>query len=147
MRATKTPTVKARKGSVSVLSFQNRLRLQFRVDGKQRSFSLGLDDTPEDWKEAEIRSYQVEEFKAHLHYQHYYYFVFFKFASGVRTGEAIGLCWKHISDNFSTIWIGESVTKGERKSTKTNKARVIPANDVLLSQPPQTILELTCHHK
>lgn len=287
MRASKTPTGRASKGSVSVLSFQNRLRLQFRVDGKQKVISLGLDDTPENWKRAEIIARQIEidlgysnfdhtlakykpqqqknqhtlksdititqlfqafiehksqevdkrtlqkyratinylnqfeckdgmgqkclgdkqadylsdncaqqftewlkdknseqvlkerlgllnacwewaskrrvieynpwktlqervkvppkqkpkpfskdemrrileEFKAHPHYQHYYYFVFFKFASGVRTGEAIGLCWKHISDNFSTVWIGESVTKGERKSTKTNKARVIPAND------------------
>lgn len=48
------------KGSVSVLSFQNRLRLQFRVDGKQRVISLGLDDTPENWKRAEIIARQIK---------------------------------------------------------------------------------------
>lgn len=290
MRANKTPSGRAPKGSVSVLSFQNRLRLQFRVDGKQRVISLGSDDTPENWKKAEIVARQIEldlgsgdfdhtlakykpkkqqnqqtllktdimiaqlfqafidhksqdvnkrtlqkyratinylnqfeckdgmgqkclgdkpacylsdncaqqfaewlkdknseqvlkerlgllsacwewaskqkivdynpwktiqnrvkvppkqkpkpftkdeirriieEFKTDPHYKHYYPFLVFKFATGVRTGEGIGLCWKHISDDFSTIWIGESITKGERKSTKTNKARFIPVSDEL----------------
>lgn len=301
MRATKTPTGKAPKGSVSVLSFQNRLRLQFRVNGKQQVLSLGLDNTPENWKRAEIIARQIEidlgsgdfdqtlakykpkkqqhqqkllkadtitisqlfqefidhrskevdkrtlekyratinylnefackdgmdqkclgdkpacylsencaqqfaewlkdknsarvlkerlgllsacwewarkprivecnpwkplqdrlkvppkqqpkpftkdeirrileEFKADPHYRHYYPFVFFRFACGVRTGEAIGLCWKHIEDDFSKIWIGESFTKGVRKSTKNNKDRWIPVNDelkgLLLSIKPE----------
>lgn len=85
---------------------------------------------PKPFTKDEIRRI-IEEFKADPHYKHYYPFLVFKFATGVRTGEAIGLCWKHISDDFSTIWIGESVTKGERKSTKTNKARFIPVSDDL----------------
>jgi len=49
----------------------------------------------------------------------------FRFGSGCRTGEIVGLCWKHISEDCSTIWIGESLVKGERKATKTNRARHI----------------------
>ena len=50
------------------------------------------------------------------------------FSTGVRTGEAIGLQCKHISDDFSTIWIGEIITKGERRPPKNNKDRNIPIN-------------------
>jgi integrase len=57
-------------------------------------------------------------------YSHYYPYVLFLFSTGVRTSEAIGLRWKHIGSDC--IWIGESLTKGIRKSTKTNRARTIP---------------------
>lgn len=285
MRTNKTPSGRAPKGSVSVVPFQNRLRLQFRFAGKQRVITLGLDDNTENWKRAEIIARQIEldiasgifdlasvdrykpqkklnqqtlksdititqlfqafiehksqevdkrtlqkyratinylnqfeckdgmgqkclgdklacdlgdtcaqqfaewlkdknseqvlkerlgllsacwewaskrkiveynawktiqnrvkvppkqkpkpftkdeirrifeEFKADPDYRHYYPFIFFKFYTGTRTGEAIGLCWKHISDDFSTVWIGEILTKNDRKSTKNNKARYIP---------------------
>lgn len=33
--------------------------------------------------------------------------------------------WKHIADDFSTVWIGESVSRGVRKTTKTGKARTV----------------------
>jgi len=287
----KSGTGRALKGSVSVLSFQNRLRLQFRVDGKQRVLTLGLDDTPENWKKAEIIARQIEldlgsdkfdatlakykpqkkqnpqnqqklesnitttqlfqefidskaqdvysrtlekyratinylnqfscndgmqkclgdkpayylsdncaqlfaewlkdknservrkerlgllsacwdwamkkqiveynpwenlhnrvkvppkqmpkpftkdeiraiieAFKADPHYKQYTPYVQFIFGTGARTGESIGLCWKHISDDFSSIWIGESLTKRVRKTTKTNKARFVPVSDEL----------------
>ncbi|PSB60876.1 site-specific integrase [Chroococcidiopsis cubana CCALA 043] len=55
-------------------------------------------------------------------------YVQFLFSTGVRTSEAIGLQWKHVADDCSTIWIGESLSKGVRKATKTNKARTIPLN-------------------
>ena len=78
----------------------------------------------------EIRAI-IEAFKADPHYKHYTPYVQFIFATGARTGESIGLCWKHISDDFSSIWIGESLTKRVRKTTKTNKARFIPVSDEL----------------
>ncbi|NHC33781.1 tyrosine-type recombinase/integrase [Scytonema millei] len=55
-------------------------------------------------------------------------YVQFLFSTGVRTSEAIGLQWKHVADDCSTIWVGESLVKGVRKATKTNKARTIPLN-------------------
>lgn len=57
-------------------------------------------------------------------YRHYLDFVEFLLGTGCRTGEAIGLCWKHLSDDCSAVWIGESLTRGKRKATKTNRARM-----------------------
>ena len=79
---------------------------------------------PKPFTQEEIRSI-VEMFKADRYYRHYANFVEFRFGSGCRTGEIVGLCWKHISEDCSTIWIGESLVKGERKATKTNRARHI----------------------
>jgi len=288
MKAAKNPSGRAPKGSVSVVPFQNRLRLQFRVNGQQEVLTLGLDDTPENKKRAEIIARQMEldlssgefdftlsrykpqkkqsqnqqkldasttvshlfkafmdskaeevykrtlekyhatikylnqfecsdklqkslgdkpacllgddcaqafsewlksingervrkerlgllstcwdwgmkkkvveynpwktlqdrvkappkqppkpflkdeirailtEFKADKHFKHYYPFVCFLLDTGVRTGEAIGLTWGAIKDDLSTAWIGKSVSKGEYKTTKTNKARTIQLSD------------------
>lgn len=65
----------------------------------------------------------VEGFRGNRYYSYYTDFVTFLFGTGCRTGEAIGLQWQHLSDDCSKVWIGESVTRGKRKSTKTNKAR------------------------
>ena len=83
---------------------------------------------------AEVRAI-LDGFKGDPHYQHYYPFVAFIFGTGVRIGEAAGLKWKHLSDNFQTAWIGESVSRGTRKTTKTGKARTI-----LLSSSVQSLL-------
>jgi len=64
-------------------------------------------------------------FKSDRYYCHYADFVEFLFGTGCRTGEAIGLRWKHLSDDCSTVWIGESLSRGIRKSTKTNRSRTI----------------------
>jgi integrase len=67
----------------------------------------------------------VQAFRTDRYYSHYANYVEFLFGTGCRTGEAIGLQWKHISDDCSTVWIGESLSRGVRKSTKTNRARTI----------------------
>ncbi|MGL5876831.1 MAG: tyrosine-type recombinase/integrase [Xenococcaceae cyanobacterium] len=59
------------------------------------------------------------------YYHHYADYVEFLFGTGCRTGEAIGLKWKHVSNDCSTVWIGESLSRKVRKSTKTNRARTI----------------------
>jgi integrase len=64
-------------------------------------------------------------FRSSPHYAHYADFVTFLFGVGSRFGEGAGLCWKHVADDFQTIWIGESVSRGHRKSTKTGKARMV----------------------
>lgn len=53
-------------------------------------------------------------------------FVEFLFGTGTRTGEAIGLQWKHLNDDCSIAWIGESVSRGRRKETKTGSDRYLP---------------------
>ena len=79
---------------------------------------------------AEIKSI-VEAFRADRHYLHYVNLVRFRFGSGCRTGEIVGLRWKHISDDCSTVWIGETLVKKARKSTKTNVARYITLTPML----------------
>ncbi|MEM1368618.1 MAG: tyrosine-type recombinase/integrase [Cyanobacteria bacterium P01_H01_bin.15] len=67
----------------------------------------------------------IEAFRCDRYYRCYADFVEFRFGTGCRTGELIGLQWKHVSDDCSTVWIGESLVKGNRKATKTNRARTI----------------------
>ena len=96
----------------------------------QKRIRVAPKQSPKPFTKDEVQAI-IEAFKNEPHYKHYASYVQFLFSTGVRTGEAIGLCWKHISDDFSTIWIGESLTKGVRKSTKTNKARTIPVSSNL----------------
>jgi integrase len=67
----------------------------------------------------------LQAFRSDRHACHYADYVEFLLGTGVRTGEAIGLRWGHLSDDCSTVWIGESLTNGYRKMTKTGKARTI----------------------
>jgi integrase len=70
-------------------------------------------------------------FRDSRYYRHYTDFVTFLFSSGCRTGEAIGLRWSHLSEDCGKVWIGESVTRGVRKSTKTNRDREFRLTDSL----------------
>ncbi|WP_261226244.1 tyrosine recombinase XerC [Ancylothrix sp. D3o] len=65
------------------------------------------------------------------HFPHYGDFVEFLFGTGCRTGEVIGLQWKHFNDDCSVAWIGESLSRGIRKETKTGQARDIPMTPYL----------------
>ena len=73
-------------------------------------------------------------------YPHYSDFLHFLFGVGCRTGEAIGLQWKHINDDCSQVWIGESLSRGVRKDTKNSKSRTINLTpylqQILLSRRP-----------
>ncbi|MEO1209907.1 MAG: tyrosine-type recombinase/integrase [Cyanobacteria bacterium J06638_20] len=59
-------------------------------------------------------------------YRHYSDYVEFLFSTGVRTGEAIGLRWEHVSDDCAQIWIGQMLSRGVRKPTKNYMSRVLP---------------------
>lgn len=80
-------------------------------------------------------------FKTHPQYKHYADFVEFLFLTGVRTTEAIALRWMHINSNMSSIWIGESMSRGV---PQTNKVRSIPLNDrirlLLQTRKPENYL-------
>ena len=67
----------------------------------------------------------TQAFRIDRYYSYYVDYVEFLFGTGCRTSEAIGLRWKHLADDCSTVWIGETLSRGVRKSTKTNKARVV----------------------
>lgn len=73
----------------------------------------------------------IQGFKDNRYYSHYSDYVLFLFSTGCRTAEAIGLRWRHLNDDCSTLWIGESLSRGVRKATKTNKARTIALTPAL----------------
>lgn len=73
---------------------------------------------------AEVRMI-LEAFRTDRYYRHYVDFVAFLFGTGCRFGEAVALQWKHVADDYSTVWIGESVSRGVRKTTKTGKDRTV----------------------
>jgi integrase len=57
----------------------------------------------------------IEGFQSDRYYNHYADFVEFLFGMGCRTGEAIGVRWGHLSDDCSSVWVGENVSRGVRK--------------------------------
>ncbi len=68
-------------------------------------------------------------FKAHPQYCHYHELVCFLFGTGCRFGEAVGLRWRNVADDFSHIIICEAISRGEhRNQTKTGKARTVKLN-------------------
>lgn len=56
----KTPSGRGSKGSVSIVSSNNRLQLHFRYGGKRHYLSIGLPDTKESRKLAEMRAREIE---------------------------------------------------------------------------------------
>ncbi len=89
-----------------------------------------------------VKPFTVDELRAilsafnnHPSYHHYTNFVSFLANTGCRFGEAAGLKWKHLGSEYLTTWIGESCSRGLRRSTKTGKARTI-----LLSPSVQRML-------
>jgi integrase len=83
----------------------------------------------------------IQTFRVSKYYDFYADFVEFLFGTGCRTGEAIGLQWKHVSDDCSSVWIGEIVTKGKRKAVKTYRPRTVPLTprlqEILLNRKPK----------
>ena len=58
-------------------------------------------------------------------------YVEFLFGTGCRPGEAIGLRWRHLSEDCSTVWFGEIITRGLTRPPKKNKDRTIGLTDKL----------------
>ena len=77
----------------------------------------------------------IAAFDAHTQYQHYTEFVIFLSHTACRPGEAAGLRWKHLGADFSTAWIGESISRGHQnsKGTKTGKSRTIQLSPTVRS--------------
>lgn len=69
----------------------------------------------------------IAAFKVHTHYCHYTEFVIFLSHSACRFGEVAGLRWENLGFDFSTAWIGESISRGHqnKRGTKTGKTRTI----------------------
>jgi integrase len=87
------------------------------------------------FSEEEVRAI-VGGFRSSPYYSHYTDFIVFLFSTGLRFGEAAGLRWGAVAEDYSSIWIGEIVTRGVRRPTKTNRDRTIP-----LSKGLQALLQ------
>ena len=85
--------------------------------------------TPEHDDPLTIAEFQaiIAAFNAHPAYSFYTEFVIFISHSACRFGEVAALRWKHLGTDFSTAWIGESISRGHlnKKGTKTGKSRTI----------------------
>ena len=83
----------------------------------------------------------IESFRKNRYYNYYTDYVEFLFATGCRTSEVIGLRWGHLNNDCSSVWIGESLSRGVRKATKTNKDRTITLTphlqELLLNRKPK----------
>ena len=74
----------------------------------------------------------LNTFKNHSDYSHYYGLVYFLFSSGCRFGEAVGLRWRNVADDFSHVFICETISRGEyRSQTKTGKSRTVTLNPAI----------------
>ncbi len=72
-------------------------------------------------------------------------FTEFRFFTGLRTGEALGLQWGNIDIKRRHMIVAEALVRGEHKdSTKTSKARTVDLNSralaALMRQKPRTYL-------
>jgi integrase len=94
---------------------------------------------PKPFSEPEVKAI-IAWFKDSQHYSHYTDFVVFLFGTGLRFGEAAGLRWGAVSEDCSSIWVGEIMTRGVRRPTKTNRDRTVPLTkglgSLLLSRRP-----------
>ena len=82
-------------------------------------------------------------FRNNRYYSYYADYVEFLLGTGCRIGEVIGLKWKHVNDDCSRVWIGESLSRGDRKGTKTGRDRYLFLTErlqkLLLSRKPDNL--------
>ncbi len=87
----------------------------------------------------QVKPFTIAELQAiraaiaiHPYYSYYSDFVSFLTNTGCRFGEAAGLRWKHLGADYTTAWIGESISRGHNNlKTKTGKARTIQISPTL----------------
>jgi integrase len=75
----------------------------------------------------------IRAFDRHPNYCHYRDFVSFLAGTACRFGEAVALRWENLGVNYSTAWIGSSISRGvsNKKGTKTGKSRLVRLSPTL----------------
>jgi integrase len=93
---------------------------------------------PKPFSSEEVRAI-IKWFENHKYYSNYADYVKFLFLTGTRTGEAIGLQWKHIDFDRNLMFIYESLGRDQgnsakriRKTTKNQQLREFPLSNSLL---------------
>jgi integrase len=79
----------------------------------------------------------IDGFREHC--PHYADYVEFCLLIGCRLSEAIGLRWEYVSRDCKTVWIGETLTRGDRRSAKSGAATIAlsPALVALFERRPR----------
>jgi integrase len=67
----------------------------------------------------------LDGFRSSKYYASYADFVTFLFGVGVRIGEGVGLRWENVANDFTSVYICESITRGVVGSTKTKRSRTV----------------------
>ncbi len=75
----------------------------------------------------------IGAFDRHPHYCHYTDFVSFLAGTACRFGEAVALRFENLGVNYSTAWIGSSISRGvsNKKGNKTGKSRLLRLSPTL----------------
>jgi integrase len=94
-------------------------------EGIHKRFNVDERQPVKHFTEDELRMI-LSAFINHSSYNHYADYVSFLINTACRPGEAAGLCWKHLGTNYTTAWIGESLSRGTRGATKNKKVRTVP---------------------
>lgn len=82
----------------------------------------------EPFNQTEIKAI-LHGFKTSHHYSGYYPYVFALFNTAARPGELSALTWNDVADDFSSIKIRASFSRGVRRNqTKTGRSRVVFCN-------------------
>jgi hypothetical protein len=114
------------------------------VDGLK---SPNTDTNPDPFTREEMNRI-IEAYETHHGYSYFAPFVRFLFLTGCRTGEAVALRWKNVTEKFIIFCENIAVVRGKHiylNSTKTGKDREFPRNkdsdlDKLLKQlKPETV--------
>lgn len=81
----------------------------------------------------EERDTIIQAFEEHKTHKHYAPFVKFLFYTGCRTGEAVALQWRHISNDCRFVTFSDSYSSelNLRKCTKNGDTRMFPCNEVV----------------
>lgn len=84
-------------------------------------------EEPDPFHKEEVRAI-LAGFESDHYYKPYVGFVKFLFFTGARISEVIGLRWGRVKEDFSVITFMESLTRGDRRSTKTGEVRLFPCS-------------------
>lgn len=81
---------------------------------------------------AEIQAI-LDGFGSSPYYRHYLDFVVFLLGAGCRIGEAIGLRWQYVAEDFATIHFCRSITRGREGTTKNKRERTLDLSPALVA--------------
>jgi integrase len=87
---------------------------------------------PKPFTVAEIQAI-LNGFTLSPYYCHYLDFVLFLLGSGCRPGEAIGLRWRYVADDCTTVLFCRSITRGIEGPTKTKRERTLELSPALVA--------------